>query len=270
MTGIRSITLATQNLNQTIQLFHQTLGLHFEKREGAVQFGDALLSPGTRIQFVEIPGGLAEQYQHFDAIGLRTPSDEGIQTYTSILNEANIPTSQPSQLNGHVYIDFKNEMHQKFSIFSNEHNTGIGLGVPVENSTVNPLHQIQGLGPVILKTNEMMITYSLLTKVFDFEPLGEYTVNDDQTKVIVLHKDNGGLGSEIHLYEPSVPIQFPEVGIVEQIEFTAKDATQFENALQQLKMNELPYQQLKNEQAKTCALRISDVSGISFILTLDE
>ena len=270
MTGIRSITLATQNLNQTIQLFHHTLGLYYEKREGTVQFGDAQLSPGTRLQFVEVPGGLTEQYRHFASIGLRTPSDEGVLTYTSILEEANISFSQPSQLNGHIHFDFEDDMKQKYSIFSNEHNTGIGLGVPFEESTVNPLHQIQGLGPVILKTNEMMITFSLLTKVFDFVPLGEYTINDDQTKVIVLHENNGGLGSEIHLYEPSKPIQFPEVGIVEQLEFTAKDVAQFEHALQQLELNELPYQQLKNEQAKTRALRISDVSGISFILTLDE
>ncbi len=40
---------------------------------------------------------------------------------------------------------------QKFDIYSNELNTGIGLGMPTFDSPVNPLHQVQGLGPVIIK-----------------------------------------------------------------------------------------------------------------------
>ncbi|UEX89192.1 VOC family protein [Staphylococcus ratti] len=270
MTGIRSVTLATKSLNQTIQLFHHTLGLNYKKREGTVQFGDAELSPGTRIQFVEVPGGLQSQYRHFASIGLRIPSDEGLENYASILEENDISFSKLEQLNGHTHFHFYDDMNQKFSIFSNEHNTGIGLGMPYEHSSVNPLHQIQGLGPIIIKTNEIRVTFTLLTKVFDFTPLGEYMIDDNNTKVIVLHKDEGGLGSEIHLFEPSSPVQLPNIGIVEQIEFTTKDATQFENALKQLERNELPYQELENKQENTHALRITDTSGMSFILTLDQ
>ncbi|NHM74711.1 MULTISPECIES: lactoylglutathione lyase [Staphylococcus] len=270
MSGIRSVTLATDNLNQTIELFHHTLGLNYKKHHGAIQFGDGNISPGTRIQFVEIPQGLSEPYRHFDSIGLRTPSNEGLEHYADILNGADISFSEPSLLNGHAYFEFTDDTQQTFSIFSNEHNSGVGLGMPYEDSSVNPLHQIQGLGPIVIKTNELMVTFSMLTQVFGFTPLGEYTKDHDDNKVVVLHLDEGGLGTEVHLYTPSSPIKFPEVGIVEQIEFTARDEQHLNTAIKQLELNELPYQQLKNEQDKTRAIRINDVSGMSFILTLDE
>lgn len=270
MSGIRSVTLATNDISQTIQLFHKTLGLNYKKYKGSVQFGDGELSPGTRIQFVEVPNGLQSPYRHFETVGLRTPSNEGLEHYTHILENAEIHYSDPRLLNGHAYFEFKDTTQQNFSIFSNEHNTGIGLGMPYDESNVNPLHQIQGLGPIVLKANEIMVTYSLLTQIFDFTPLGEYTKDHEENKVIVLHQDNGGLGTEVHLYTPSTPVQFPEVGIIEQLEFTARDEHHFNTAIKQLDLNELPYQQLKNEQDNTRAIRINDVSGMSFILTLDE
>ena len=38
--------------------------------------------------------------------------------------------------------------------------------MPSFDSSVNPLHQIQGLGPVILKVNELSITTSILTSIW--------------------------------------------------------------------------------------------------------
>ena len=40
----------------------------------------------------------------------------------------------------------------------------------------------------------------------------------------------GGLGGELHLYQPNEPIELKEEGIVEQIEFNANSVEAFNNA----------------------------------------
>ena len=41
--------------------------------------------------------------------------------------------------------------------------------MPSFESAVNPLHQVQGLGPVILKVNHVDITGQILTNIFGLE-----------------------------------------------------------------------------------------------------
>ncbi|MEJ7154557.1 VOC family protein, partial [Staphylococcus ureilyticus] len=100
---------------------------------------------------------------HIDSVGLRTPSDSGLDEYQDILNQHQISFSSITELNGNKHFNFKDHNQQLFDIYSNEHNTGVPLGMSSFESTVNPLHQIQGLGPVILKVNELPITASILT-----------------------------------------------------------------------------------------------------------
>lgn len=85
MSGLRSVTLGTSDLSKTKDLFENILGFNSSKKgENALRFGDANLSPGTRIHFVEVP---KSNYQnlHIDSVGLRTPSDSGLDEYQSIL-----------------------------------------------------------------------------------------------------------------------------------------------------------------------------------------
>ncbi|ARJ51837.1 lactoylglutathione lyase [Staphylococcus lutrae] len=267
MAYIRSVTLATESIDKTIDLFHNMLGMTYERHENKVQFGDGQISPGTRIQFVETHEPISPTFQHFEMIGLRTPSDEGIKEYMSLLQHHSQSFHGPFTLNGHPYILFSDDHSQHFSIVSNEHNTGVGLGIPNEMSTVNPIHQVQGLGPIILKTNEPMITTSLLTNIFGLRIKAEYVSPESSKRVIVLECENGGLGSEIHISEPASPVQLPSYGIVEQLELTAQNDSEYRYALQQLNQHGIPYQRLKNESAQTQSLRVNDISGISFILT---
>ena len=76
----------------------------------------------------------------------------------------------------------------------------------------------------------------------------------------------GGLGGELHLYQPNEPIELKEEGIVEQIEFNANSVEAFNNA----KLDDIgiPYQTLNQGDAQS--LRITENSGISFIYTLEK
>lgn len=267
MNGLRSVTTGTDNLEKTKTLFKDVLGLNVADKGQALRFGDAELNSGTRIHFVEIPN-YTNQDNHIENIGLRLPSDEGLDEYRAILDDHQIDHSEITDLNGHKYFEFNDHNHQTFNIYSNEHNTGAPLGMPTFDSTVNPLHQIQGLGPVLLKVNELLLTQSILTKVFGLTHFAEYTPHPESYyKVQVFRIGEGGLGGELHLYAADEDLKMPKHGIVEQIEFATESKAQFQNGLQQLESIGIPYQSLDQEGEKS--LRISEKSGITFILTLE-
>lgn len=270
MSHIRSITLATENIDKTIDLFHNVLGMTYQKKNHTVQFGDAAINPGTRIQFVEVNQPIQPEHQHFQLIGLRTPSDEGIREYEDIFHQHRLDFQEPTFMNGHSHLAFYDSNEQRFDIFSNENNTGVGLGIPNEESTVNPLHQLQGVGPMIIKTNELMITIALLTQIFNFEVFAEYVTPQTQIRTVVLQSQNGGLGAEIHVFESEKTVILPEYGIVEQVEFTAQNISEFNDAINKLKAHQMPYENLKNDQQHTRSIRINDANGISYILTLEQ
>ncbi|MEP9851913.1 VOC family protein [Staphylococcus aureus] len=267
MNGLRSVTTGTNNLEQTKTLFKDILGLNVADKGQALRFGDAELNSGTRLHFVEIPNYI-NNHNHIENIGLRVPSDEGLDEYKSILESNRINHGGVTDLNGHKYFDFKDQNNQTFNIYSNEHNTGSPLGMPTFESTVNPLHQIQGLGPVILRVNELILTQSILSKVFGLTHFAEYLPTDDADfKVQVFRIGEGGLGGELHIYAAKEEVKMPQHGIVEQIEFATESKSQFQQALQQLEVIGIPYQTLDQEGERS--LRISEKSGITFILTLE-
>lgn len=268
MSGLRSVTLGTSDLSKTNKLFKDILGLNVASKNQALRFGDADLSPGTRIHFVEVPNPEYEN-QHIASVGLRTPTDSGLDEYQTILKENQIQASDVTELNGNKHFNFEDSNHQIFDIYSNEHNTGVGIGTPTFDSTVNPLHQIQGLGPIIIKVNELPVTASILKNVFNLTHYAEYESTEFPEQVIqVFQIGEGGLGGELHLYQPNEPIELKEEGIVEQIEFNANSVEAFNNAKKELDDIGIPYQTLNQGDAQS--LRITENSGISFIYTLEK
>lgn len=268
MSGLRSVTLGTSDLSKTNKIFKNILGLNVASKNQALRFGDADLSPGTRIHFVEVPNSEYEN-QHIASVGLRTPTDSGLDEYQTIFKDNQIQASEITELNGNKHFNFEDNNHQIFDIYSNEHNTGVGLGTPTFDSTVNPLHQIQGLGPIIIKVNELPVTASILKNVFNLTHYAEYESTEFPDQVIqVFQIGEGGLGGELHLYQPNEPIELKEEGIVEQIEFSANSVEAFNNAQKELDDIGIPYQTLNQGDAQS--LRITENSGISFIYTLEK
>lgn len=150
MSGLRSVTLGTSDLSKTNKLFKDILGLNVASKNQALRFGDADLSPGTRIHFVEVPNSEYEN-QHITSVGLRTPTDSGLDEYQTIFKDNQIQASEITELNGNKHFNFEDSNHQIFDIYSNEHNTGVGLGTPTFDSTVNPLHKFRELVLSLLK-----------------------------------------------------------------------------------------------------------------------
>ncbi|HDE6980998.1 TPA: VOC family protein [Staphylococcus aureus] len=269
MCGLRSITLGTTNIEQTKHFMVDILGLNYEELlENSIRFGDADISPGTRLQFIQVPSEQLEE-SHFVGIGLRTPTDSGLEEYAEILSNKDIPFTTVKELNGNKYFSLEDNNGHIFSIYSNENNYGVGLGMPSFESAVNPLHQVQGLGPVILKVNHVDITDQILTNIFGLEVFAEYQPFDNADYHVQVFKvGTGGLGGEIHLMPVETEMTMPEYGAVDQVEFETKDADFFNQAKSRLDEVEIPYQTLEQDDIES--IRITENSGLSFIFTLQK
>ncbi|WP_278925636.1 VOC family protein [Staphylococcus auricularis] len=268
MNGLRSVTIGTNDMNETKKLFHDILGLNYQDKGEGVRFGDTNLASGTRLHFMEIPN-YDSSVVHIDSIGLRVPTDESLNEYQTILKQNDITYGDITELNGNKHFSFKDHNGQRFDIYSNEQNTGTPLGTPSFDSPVHPLHQIQGLGPVILKVNQLVLTISVLSQVLGLEHFAQYSPSSKVTDNIQVFKiGDGGLGGELHLYNADETIQVPEHGLVEQVEFATDDVKQYQNALEQLETIGMPYQRLKQDDSQS--VRINENSGISFILTSEQ
>ena len=71
----------------------------------------------------------------------------------------------------------------------------------------------------------------------------------------------------MHVHASDIPLELPEHGIVEQIEFATESKSQFQHAIDQLESIGIKYQSL--DQNGERSIRISENSGITFILTLE-
>src|SRR5699024_6882056 len=137
----------------------------------------------------------------------------------SILAQHQLTFGAPTALNGAKCFNFQDQNGQTVNIYSNEHNSGTPLGIPTFESNVNPLHQIQGPGPVILKVNDIVLTQSIVTRVCGLEHFAEYTpIGHANFKIQVFRIGDGGLGGELHVHASDEEILMPEHGILEQIE----------------------------------------------------
>src|SRR5699024_2004623 len=130
------------------------------------------------------------------------------------------------------------------------------------------LHQIQGLGPVILKVNDIVLTQSILTRVFGLEHFAEYTPNAHANfKIQVFRIDDGGFVGERHVHASEEEILMQEHGILEQIEYGIEYKSQLQKTIEELESIGIPYQTLDQEDERS--LRITEKSGSTFILTLE-
>ncbi len=83
-------------------------------------FGNTDISPGTRLQFIQVPSEQLEE-SHFVGIGLRTPTDSGLEEYAEILSNKDIPFTTVKELNGNKYFSLEdNNGHIFYNIFKRE------------------------------------------------------------------------------------------------------------------------------------------------------
>lgn len=268
MNGLRSVTLWTTNIEETESFYKDVLGLNtlLNKDTNILHVGDADLAPGTRLIFKQYQGENQSLDTHFYGIALRVPTDFALYEYKQQFDKYEVPYESVQQLNGkHMFKFYDNNGHA-FHVISDELNSGVPLGTAYDNGPISPIHQIQGIGPVMIKSPETKATGSLLKNIFELQLLAEYkTIEDEDT--LVFQIGAGGNGGEIHLVDHPEPILSLNPPI-ERVAFSIDDLEHFENIVNHVKEIEMEHHIIQHE-AGLISLFIRDITGIIITITYD-
>ncbi|GGI42162.1 hypothetical protein [Mammaliicoccus stepanovicii] len=268
MIGLRSVTLWTHDLQETELFFKDILGLNtlLNKDTNILHIGDAHLAPGTRVIFKKYLGESTNLESHFYGVALRVPTDLALYEYKEQFDKHNVKYESVHQLNGkHLFKFYDNNGHA-FFLISDELNVGIPLGTANDAGPISPIHQVQGIGPVMIKSPETPVTGGLLKNIFNLQMLAEYKTIEDEA-ALVFKIGSGGNGGELHLIDSPQAIESLDTPI-ERVAISIDQVDHFEAIVNQLKELELEHQIIQHEEG-LISLYVRDITGIIITITLD-
>lgn len=268
MNGLRSVTLWTHNLLETESFYKNILGLNtlLNKETNILHIGDAHLAPGTRIIYKQYKGEDQEPDTHFYGVALRVPTDFALYEYKQQFDDHKVEYESVQQLNGkHMFRFYDNNGHS-FYLISDEKNAGVPLGTAYDDGPISPLHQIQGIGPIMVKSPETQITGSLLKSIFELQLYAEYKTIDDES-AIVFKIGPGGNGGELHLIDYPHPLKSSHPP-VDRVAITIDNVEHFDKIVEHVKDIDMQHQIIQHEEGMI-SLFIRDIIGMIYTITLD-
>ena len=268
MNGLRSVTLWTFDIKETESFYKDILGLNtlMNHEKNILHIGDANLAPGTRLIFKQYSGDSNKLDTHFHGIALRVPTDYALYEYKQQFDDHQVKYESVQQLNGkHLFKFYDNNGHA-LHLISDEQNSGVPLGTAYDGGPISPIHQIQGIGPVMVKSPETQATGSLLNNIFELQLFAEYKTIDDES-AIVFKVGAGGNGGELHLidYPDAIESLNPPI---ERVAISIDDIDHFEKIVNHVKGIEMEHHIIQHE-AGLISLYVLDLTGIIITITYD-
>ncbi|WP_414043140.1 ring-cleaving dioxygenase [Macrococcus sp. EM39E] len=275
--GLHHVTAITSDAQKCYDFYHNVLGLKLVKKtvnQDSIDtyhlfFADNEGSPGTDVTFFDFNGapknisGTNEIY----AFTLRVPTDYSLYYFKQRFDEMNVKYDGVMQLNGKHALPFYDFDERLIYLISDENNAGIPMGKPNPDSPIESIHQILGLGPIMLAVEHTLVTASVLTQVLGMERIGDYAHQQSLDKVHVFKMGDGGNGGEVHLLKRTGQ-SVQGYGGTHHVAFRVKDEIQLQKALNTLNEGNIPNSGLVDRYYFK-SLYFRDISGILFEFATD-
>ncbi|TDM04219.1 VOC family protein [Macrococcus carouselicus] len=274
--GIHHVAAITTDIQKCYDFYHQILGMKLIKEtvnqenttSHQLYFGDREGSPGTVITFFESKKGRHHQ-KGTDAIfayALRVPTDRSLYAYKLRFDDYQVRHDAVIQLHGKHALPFYDCDDRLVYLISDENNTGILSGIPDDLSPVESIHQINGVGPVLLNINHTLVTASVLHQIMGMARAGAYQHRESNEAVEVFKMAEGGNGGEVHLLQQNTPVAKIGAGGINHVAFRVKDINA---ALEVLNKAEISHSGIIDRHYFK-SLYFRDLSGVLFELATDE
>lgn len=275
--GLHHVTAITSNAQQCYNFYHNILGLKLVKKtvnQDAIDtyhlfFADNEGTPGTDVTFFDFKNmennksGANEIY----AFSLRVPTDYSLYYFKQRFDEYDVKYDAVIQLNGKHALPFYDFDGRLVYLISDELNKGIPLGSPNPDSPVDSIHQILGLGPVLLGVEHTLVTASVLTQILNMERISSYSHVASTEEVHVFSMGEGGNGGEVHLLKRAGHSTLGYGG-THHIAFRVSDEKALTLSLNRLKEAKVPNSGIV-DRFYFKSLYFRDISGILFEIATD-
>lgn len=230
--GVHHLTAISAQIRENKRFFTETLGMRLVKRSVNQDdvsayhlfYADALGSPGTDITFFDWPvprerrGG-----RSITRTALRVDGSSGLEYWTERFDRFGVRHATPTVRDGRLTLDFEDPEGQRLSLIDD---AGVGEAFPWEKSPVPAVHQIRGLGPILMSIPDLAATDLLLQQVLGMRPVRTYPVPDSPNDTVQVYEMGpGGAGAELHVaVRPGMQVAGQGAGGVHHVAFRSADA----------------------------------------------
>jgi glyoxalase family protein len=237
LTGFHHLTAVTADVAGNHAFYTQVLGLRLVKKtvnQDDVSayhlfYADGQASPGTDITFFGWPVARERRGTHSVVrTGLRVRSEACLRWWEKRLVEQRVEHRPVSERDGRLVLDFEDTEGQRLCLVVDASGA---LGHSWARSPVPEVHQILGLGPVMISVPRLGPTDRVLTAVMNMRRIREYqmTVGGASVPAHVYSMGTGGVSRELHvLLEPKKEPASPGAGGVHHVAFRTPDVGEYE------------------------------------------
>ena len=230
LTGIHHLTAITADARANLKFYTQTLGMRLVKKTVNQDdtsayhlfYADGQATPGTDVTFFDWPVGRERRGTHSIArTGLRVSGEASLAWWQAHFNDRGVSHGAIAEIGGYLSLDFEDYEGQRLRLVDDG---GIGEAHPWRKSPVPAMHQIRGLGPIMLSVPELRPTEAVLTTVMNMRKTRDYASQDGSGHVHVYEMGEGGPAAELHVtVQPKLPVASQGAGAVHHVAFRTPD-----------------------------------------------
>lgn len=230
--GLHHLTAVSARIRDNHHFYTRTLGMRLVKRSVNQDdvsayhlfYADARGTPGTDLTFFDWPVPPERRgSRSITRTSLRVAGQETLEFWHRHLAAHGIRVEEIIERDGRLTLDFEDEEGQRLALVDDG---GEGEAHPWQGSPIDPLHQVRGLGPVMLSVPALGPTDAMLRGVLQMRPVREYPHPDASRHTVhVYEMGPGGAGAEVHVaVQPDLPAAHPGAGGVHHVAFRSRDA----------------------------------------------
>ena len=232
LTGIHHLTAISADAPGNRRFYEGVLGLRLVKKtvnQDDVSayhlfYADGRASPGTDITFFDWPVPPERRGTHsISRTSLRVAGSETLSWWQERLSEHGVKIGAIAERDERLTLDFEDPEGQRLSLIDDG---GVGESHPWAESSVPPVHQIRGLGPIVLSVPGLASTDAILTALMNMRPARTYPHPENaENTVHVYEMGEGGPAAELHVgVQPDLPPAHQGAGAVHHVAFRIPDS----------------------------------------------
>lgn len=236
LTGIHHLTAVSARIRENHHFYTRVLGMRLVKRsvnQDDVRayhlfYADALGSPGTDLTFFDWAVPSERRGTHsIVRTSLRVNGPAALDWWGAHLTEQGVAHEGVRERDGRATIDFEDPEGQRLALVDDG-----GAGdppTPWERSPIPVVHQVRGLGPIVMSVPSLAETDRVLTGVMSLRPVRRYSdPTRGATDVHVYEMGEGGPHAELHVaVEPDLPVSRQGAGAVHHVAFRTPNEEQY-------------------------------------------
>lgn len=231
LTGIHHLTAVSARIRDNHHFYTGTVGMRLVKRSVNQDdvsayhlfYADAKGSPGTDLTFFDWPVNPERRGTHsIVRTHLRVAGQETLHWWAEHLRARGVAAGPVHERDGRLTLDFEDPEGQRLSLVDDG---GAGPANPWDRSPVPAVHQVRGLGPIVMSVPALAPTDTVLQRVLGFRPVRTYAHPDNARHTVhVYEMGAGGPAAELHVaVQPDLPPARSGAGGVHHVAFRTPD-----------------------------------------------